>query len=79
MFHSIPSNMSENARKQVAEYVNCLIVGSELPNVNLKLMQDRYTTLLTWHFRKRMPVTSAKRLAKTKMTEYFEMLMSEFN
>lgn len=76
MLHTIPLQMSEDIRKKVMNYAVQVSKG-ETPQQNLQSLQTQYVALLTMNFRKRVPVVTAKRVAKELMSEYFENLMSE--
>jgi hypothetical protein len=79
MFDSVPSDMSEEIRSKAFNYVNCLKDNKPLPGVNLVVLQDQYTKLLTMRFRRKASVTVAKRLAKNIMQQHFNQLMLELH
>lgn len=76
MLHTIPIQMSEDIRKKVMSYATQVSKG-EIPQHNLQDLQTQFTSLLTTNFRKRVPVVTAKRVAKELMGEYFENLVNE--
>jgi hypothetical protein len=75
----VPADMQIAIKEKVNTYMDCLQNGRELPKVNLKQLQDQYTSLLSIRLRKSVPTTVAKRAAKNIMDAYFEGIMNSLS
>lgn len=79
MTYTIPEQMVSDIKVKFDDYVNKLTSGKELPAVNLKKLEDQYSSLLYFRLRAEMPTSVARRTAKHLMSNHFEELMGSVN